>query len=327
MRHQRQNEARRGAIPALLMAGGCLLPMLALAGDAQRDVEGPCALSAQAARRACAHEVEDDYFLMLGKCANLSDAAERDTCTRIANARRRTAPADCNEVFEARDDLCDDLGQAAYDPQIDPDDFVDPADIGGSVAPNPYYPLVPGSTWTYADDEELVRVEVTGETVEILGVTCAVVRDVASEGGVVIEDTDDWIAQDVHGNVWYFGELSQNFEDGELVDVEGSWKAGEELAKPGILFEAAPAAGDVYRQEFALGEAEDGAEVLSTTASAVTPAASCSGNCVLTEEFNLLEPDSLENKYYAPGVGLILETDPVTGERNVQLLEYRIGAR
>ena len=84
--------------------------------------------------------------------------------------------------------------------------------------------------------------------------------------------------------------------------------------------------GDLYRQEFLLGDAEDIARVLSVTASATSPAASCNGTCVLNEEFTPITPDAIEHKYYAPGVGFILETDPATGERLLELVSYHIGA-
>ena len=102
------------------------------------------------------------------------------------------------------------------------------------------------------------------------------VNDVVEEDDDAIEDTDDWYAQDMDGNVWYCGEIAKNFEtfegddpeDPELVDIEGSWKAGRDYAKPGILMLAAPMVGDVYRQEVSWGDAEDVAEVISTTGSA-----------------------------------------------------------
>ena len=70
-----------------------------------------------------------------------------------------------------------------------------------------------------------------------------------------------------------------------------------------------PVIGKSYRQEFALGEAEDAAKVISITASASTPATSCSGNCLITRDINVSEPGPFEHKFYAPGVGLILEVD------------------
>ena len=90
--------------------------------------------------------------------------------------------------------------------------------------------------------------------------------------------------------IWYFGEISKNYEDGELTGIEGSWMAGVDGAKPGILMEAAPEVGDVYRQESALGDAEDAGEVVSTTGSATVPAASCSGSCVVIKDFTPIEP-------------------------------------
>ena len=108
--------------------------------------------------------------------------------------------------------------------------------------------------------------------------TLAVER-VRVEDGTPVEDTDDWYAQDLDGNVWYCGEIAQNFEvfegddpeEAELVDIEGSWKAGRDGALPGIVMLASPQAGDVYRQEVALGEAEDAARVISTTGSPSSP--------------------------------------------------------
>ena len=88
---------------------------------------------------------------------------------------------------------------------------------------------------------------------------------------------------------------------------------------------AAPAVGTVYRQEFALDEAEDGAEVLSVTGTESVPGGSCTATCVVTRDFNLLEPDGEEHKYYAPGIGLILEVDPETGART-ELISFVPGS-
>jgi hypothetical protein len=109
---------------------------------------------------------------------------------------------------------------------------------------------------------------VTGEIKKLLGVSCAVVWDIDKEDGEVIEDTRDFYAQDLNGTVWYFGESTTEFENGEPLSLEGSFETGVNGAKPGIIMEAIPRAGDVYRQEFALGEAEDLAEVLRLTGSA-----------------------------------------------------------
>lgn len=222
---------------------------------------------------------------------------------------------ECGEQLKARLKICSALGEAAYDPKIVPANFVDPAVIGKSIAPNPYFPLVPGMKWVYKGGDETITVTVTGKTKKILGVSCAVVRDVVSEDGTVTEDTQDWFCQDISGNVWYFGELSKEFEDGQLKSLEGSWEAGVDGAKPGIIMLAQPVAGKVYRQEFSLGNAEDMGKILSLTGSASVPAASCVNNCLLIEDFSPLSPGGVEHKYYAPGIGLILELNPESGRR------------
>ncbi|UCD35393.1 MAG: hypothetical protein JSU90_00775 [Nitrospiraceae bacterium] len=281
--------------------------------------QGACTTTTDAAFNACGYEVDDDYWIALGNCANLANAAARSGCEKEAREERKSGKEDCRDQRDAREEICEAINEDPYDPVIDPGDFLDK---NGIIAnPNPWFPLIPGTTWVYEGGDETITVTVTNDTKEILGVTCIVVRDVVEEDGDVIEDTVDWYAQDIDGNVWYFGEISQEFEDGELISLDGSWKAGVDGAKAGIIMKANPQKGDVYRQEFALGEAEDMGEVLDVNGSASVPAASCSGTCVITRDWTPLEPDGEENKYYAPGIGAILEVNPDTGER-VELVEF-----
>ncbi len=136
--------------------------------------------------------------------------------------------------------------------------------------------------------------------------------------GELIEDTLDWYAQDADGNIWYFGELSKEYEDGELVSLEGSWKAGVDGAKAGILMPAAPAAklGEVYYQEFAFCEAEDMAQVVSLGEESISvPFGIFTNNVLKTKEFIPIEPEMIEYKYYIPGIGIALEVDLETGGR------------
>jgi len=312
---QARQRRRWLSIPVI---AGLAVGLMAVPGAAFHNESGLCTATSKAAKRACGHELRDDLWIALGNCNNLSSGEARLECRVEVWQEYVSSFGDCREQFEAREELCDALGQGAYDPPIDPDNFLDPGEI--AAQPNPLLPLIPGRRWVYEGGDETITVMVTDRTKEILGVECVVVRDVVEEDGEVTEDTDDWMAQDVEGNVWYFGEISKNFEDGELVDIEGSWVAGEESAKPGILMKAQPQVGDVYRQEFALGDAEDAGEVVSLTGSTTVPAASCAGTCAIVKDFTPLEPDAAEHKYYAPGVGLILEVDLETGER-VELIE------
>ncbi len=288
---------------------------------------GFCSQTAKVVFKACRNEVKDDFLIAIGNCINVSDADERKECKTEAREEKEEGNDLCKEQFEARLEVCDLVGEKRYDPDFDPENFVNPLLIGSDDVPaNEYFPLVQGTQWiyegTFTDDEgeevtETITVTVTDKIKLIEGVTCVVVNDLVEEDDVKIEVTDDWYAQDEDGNVWYCGEIAKNFEtiegddpeEPELVDIEGSWKAGRDYAKPGILMLAHPKVGDAYRQEVSWGDAEDVAEVISITGSAKVPAAVCDNDCLITRDFTPIEPGINENKYYMPGVGLILEVD------------------
>lgn len=194
---------------------------------------------------------------------------------------------------------------------------VDPDRFGGPVD-NPWLPLAPGTTMTYetdtADGLQRTVVTVTGDTREILGVDCLVVRDTVTLDGELVEDTYDWFAEDDGGNVWYFGEDTKDYEGGRVVGTEGSWEAGVDGAEPGIVMEADPAVGDAYRQEHYAGHAEDEAEVVGLDGTVTVPYGSWR-DVLVTEDTTPLEPGLVEHKHYARGVGLVLAVDLRTGER------------
>jgi len=286
-----------------------------------------CTKTSYAAKKACRNEARDDYWIAIGNCNNISDPDERSECKKEALEELKSMKEECRDQFFARMEICDEMGEGPYDPQLDPAYFVDPDDIGVGVSANPYAPLIPGTVWVYEgeteDGSETITVTITDDTKEIEYPAdsdkifiCRVVRDVVELDGEVIEDTDDWYAQDEEGNVWYFGEISKEFEDGELVSLEGSWKSGVDGAKPGIIMKADPREGDYYRQEFFLGDAEDMGAVVSRGEESVTvPFDTFSMDVLQTADFTPIEPDALEFKYYAPEVGMVLEEDPDSGER------------
>ncbi len=201
------------------------------------------------------------------------------------------------------------IGKAQdYSPVIDPADFVDG---NGDPLPvdNQYWPLVPGTTYFYEaeteDGLETDEVYVSHDTVTILGVTCVVVVDTVKLEGELTELTYDWYAQDKYGTVWYMGEDSTQYENGQPVGTEGSWTGGVDGAFPGIVMLADPRAGDSYRQEYKEDEAEDLAKVLRLNAMASVPYGDFD-NCVETKEWSPLEKGVVEQKFYAPGVGQVL---------------------
>jgi hypothetical protein len=180
-----------------------------------------------------------------------------------------------------------------------PSDFVTRID-------NKYFPLRPGTTFHFGGTQEgkarQVSVFVTHKTKLILGIRATVILDQVLVGGKREEKTFDWYAQDKQGNVWYLGEDSSDFVKGKWVRSDGSWEAGVKGAKAGIVMKANPRVGEVYRQEYYAGHAEDMAKVLSRNRSVVVPYGSFK-HALETSEWTPLERGVLEHKYYVKGVG------------------------
>ena len=245
----------------------------------------------------------------------------RAACTAVVVAAV-ALPTACGGADEQSSAL---LPQGSETVALDPGDF-------STTIDNRYLPMAPGTRWTYREvDEEgralRVVVTVTSATKRIAnGITARVVRDTVSADGELLEDTVDWYAQDAHGNVWYLGEDTAEFEDGAVATTAGSWEAGVEGAQPGIVVPAKPAAGTTYRQEYAAGEAEDNGAVLSVRERVEVPAGRYR-DALLTKDTNALEPDVLEYKLYAPGVGPVLTLGVSGGGGREELVERgRVGA-
>lgn len=207
-----------------------------------------------------------------------------------------------------------------YQPNIDPADFVDAID-------NPYLPMAVGSSWVYEGtsegETERVEIVVTDQRRVVMGVETTVVRDSVYVDGELIEDTLDWFAQDLQGNVWYFGEDVKDYENGQVVSTAGSWEAGVDGALPGIVMPAEPGAGQAYRQEYYPGEAEDMFKIVAADG-AVEVAAGSFDRVITTWDWTPLEPEVIEEKTYAFGFGRITEVKVAGGEGSVELIEYTL---
>ncbi|MDH3596705.1 MAG: hypothetical protein OEU09_19265 [Rhodospirillales bacterium] len=207
----------------------------------------------------------------------------------------------------------------------------DPLDID-----NRWWPLQAGTRFVYfaenEDDECLMNEVVVTDATKFVaaGVLARVVEDkewIDLDGvcdttfdglpnDVVLEDTDDWYAQDYSGNIWYLGEDTTEYlydEDWNLLGTseEGAWEAGADVAgtgmnaEAGIVMLAAPTTGDYYRQEFYEDEAEDMGKVLTFPAFVATELQDYDG-CVKTKEWTRLSPGENEHKYYCRDIGLVL---------------------
>jgi hypothetical protein len=199
--------------------------------------------------------------------------------------------------------------EKAYTPHINPAEFT-------TIDNDQYFPMKPDTTFVYEGKGEHDEMTVTHDTKKVMGVECVVVDDRAWEGGKLVEKTYDWFAQDNKGTVWYFGEDTKEYENGEVVSTKGSWEAGVDGAKPGIIMPADPKVGQSYHQEYYPGEAMDMARVLSLNASVRVPYGSFD-HVLETKEWTPLQPVFFEKKYYVRGVG------PLGNPRDLALLDVK----
>ena len=184
---------------------------------------------------------------------------------------------------------------------------------GPTVIDHPYYGPPAGATYVYSGGEvgmppeEEIRIERLASNKLVMEVPCIVQRDVVWVDGIILEDTEDWIAQDDLGNLWYFGEFVKNYdEEGNFLNNDGSFEAGTDGALPGYWLPATFSVGMEYYQEYYKGIAEDQAEVVAT-GETVTIGLGTYSDCIITKDINPSEPEVYELKYYAPGIGFIKE--------------------
>lgn len=313
--------------------------------DSEPRDRGYCTATTKLLARACGFETRDDLLVARAKCINLSDASDRTQCLADAREARLEASRLCQAQFETRVAACTLLGEGRYDPAFTPDRF--DGNFRQLSNPNPYFPLGIGHRWVYLGEGERNLVEVANETKLIEGVTCIVLRDLVYQDGQLKEATDDWFAAGRDGSTWYCGEEVKDYETfpgdvprrPELISRDGSFKHGVDGDKAGLIMPARPRAGQVYLEEFSLGNAEDVSEILSVSYAFgaggaldhLVPrdlAARLCGqrDCVVTRNSSLLEPGSYALKYYARGIGFFLETKPLEGTR-LQLTECNFDAR
>lgn len=149
----------------------------------------------------------------------------------------------------------------------------------------------------------------------------------------LLERTLDWYAQDVYGNIWYFGEhtvdLATEEEECDMWTaadavwglegcLDGSWEAGADvadtgsIAEEGIIMLTEPEKGLFYFQEYYEDVATDMAKVLNFKDVEVFVEIEAGPvldeeleGCAMIKEWVPLEPGEVEHKYYCYGYGLM----------------------
>jgi hypothetical protein len=290
--------------------------------------ENACSKHAKIMRRACTADKADDYWAHIADCTYVTSEEEAQGCRADAREEMYEKSGECSDVFQARLEVCDLVGEARFDVEFDPADFVDPDDIGDTVLPNPYWPLTAGHTHVIIGDGEVTVVTATDEVRDVGGLPCRVIRDLVFEEVdeadeveyEAIEVTQDWYAQNLAGDTIYCGENTYEIEEGLIDNTDGSFANGTDRARAGYLVRAFPVPGEGDRQEMATDEAEDYVEYIALHA---TPSGDeggdvdaypCNGDCLKTYEVNPRDPGEAEFKYYLPGTGFVLATKLEDGE-------------
>jgi hypothetical protein len=179
---------------------------------------------------------------------------------------------------------------------------VDPKKLG-VAGHNPYFPLTPGLKIHLTDGSETVVFSVLGETKVVDGVETRVVEERETEDGELVEVSRNYFAIDEStGDVFYFGEDVDMYEDGKVVGHGGAWLSGVKGAKFGLIMPGQPAVGDKFYLEEAPGAVER-VEIVELDATLETPLRNFD-RVVRCREHDVLD-GGVSHKWYAPGVGMI----------------------
>lgn len=170
---------------------------------------------------------------------------------------------------------------------------------------NPYFPLSTVRNTELRSPQERVVRAVALDTKVVGGVECLVLAEQEYKGETLAEISYNYFAQDSEGNVYYFGEDVDEYENGKVVSHGGAWQVGRNAKEPCLYMPARLRKGFRFKSENSPPDAEEWNEIEATDAE-ITTAAGTFRNVVVIAESN--RPDRWqERKYYSSGLGLVSE--------------------
>ncbi len=174
---------------------------------------------------------------------------------------------------------------------------------------NQYFVLEPGFQLVLESEDTRLEITVLDQTETVDGISTRVVEEREWEDGKLYEVSRNYFAIcDATKDVYYFGEDVDFYEDGKVANHDGSWRAGQDGNKAGLMMSGAPKLGMKYYQEYAPGVALDRAEIVSLDETCETPAGNFA-KCMKVKEGTALNLLETEYKYYALDIGLIQDED------------------
>jgi len=174
---------------------------------------------------------------------------------------------------------------------------------------NQYFVLEPGFQLVLEGGDTKLQITVLDETKTVDGVLTRVVEEREWKNGKLYEVSKNYFAMcEQTKDVFYFGEDVDFYENDKVVKHDGSWLAGTNGNKAGLMMPGTPKLTMKYYQEIAPGLAMDRAEIVSLDETCKTPAGTFSG-CMKVKETSAIEFFAKEYKYHAPGIGLVRDED------------------
>jgi hypothetical protein len=266
-------------------------------------------------------------IILVSACAPRSEPVISEGPPLPATAEETAEPAVTEEATEPA--ATSDASAEAQFPDFDPANFKN-----STVIDNEWVAMQTGTKWVYEgtalDDagktiDRRIEFTVTDLTKEIEGVRTVVAWIEDFTDGELGEQEVAFFAQDDSGNVWYFGEHPEDFENGQFIEAP-TWIAGFQDAKPGIVMMAKPQLGmaNVYQGWGPEVGWSDYGRVEQMAQDVCVPV-DCYKNVLMNAEASLAEPGAFQLKYYAPGVGEIKigwRGDDPTQEQ-LELIEYK----
>jgi hypothetical protein len=194
--------------------------------------------------------------------------------------------------------------------EFDPENFVDP-----TTSTNEYHPLRPGMQWIRAGTTEVggrrVPHQVTSTMTDVVrmidGVPAIAMLDEGIDAGEVTQVGFDFLALDKDRNVWLMGGYDEDYHGGQYTNFTDAWLGTATGGIPGILLPGVVTM-DTPRWFIATSDPEEeDPQVAEPVAVGVTVTVAFGEfqNVIAVREGHF---DTIDNelKYYAPGVGVIL---------------------
>jgi hypothetical protein len=186
-------------------------------------------------------------------------------------------------------------------------DLITPSFSNPLDADNPLFPVgeLDRVVLLGLSDGEPFRTETTrlagAETIVINGtpVQTIISQYVAWTDRRIDEVALDWYGQDDEGHVWYFGEDVFNYDEGLVVDMEGTWRAGEDFPVA-MIMPNNPQVGDVWRPENACPVVFEEVTAIQIGLTVEGPSGPV-GGALLVKELHM--DATYEDKIFAPGYG------------------------